>query len=219
MSIRSSTLSVRLRGPLACFTRPEFKVERVSYEVMTPSSARGALEAICWKPAIVWRIERIKLFAPIAFASIRRNEVNERISTGNAVSWMRGSTRPDNYFADEDRAQRHTLALRDVDYVVEAHFEMTAKAGSADNVNKFEGIFRRRVEKGQCFHRPYLGCREFTAEFTSGEGHASPIAETRVLGRMLLDLEYGESNRPMFFEARLADGVMEIPPWKGAAAA
>ena len=219
MSIRSSTLSVRLRSPLACFTRPEFKTERVSYEVMTPSAARGALEAICWKPAIVWRIDRITVLAPIAFASIRRNEVNERISSENAISWMRGSTRPADYFADEDRAQRHTLALRDVDYVVQAHFEMTAKAGSADNVSKFEEIFRRRVEKGQCFHRPYLGCREFVAEFTSAEGHPNPIAETRSLGRMLLDLEYGETNRPMFFEARLADGMLEIPPWKGVAAA
>ncbi|HUP58787.1 MAG TPA: type I-C CRISPR-associated protein Cas5c [Thermoanaerobaculia bacterium] len=219
MSSRSSPLSVRVRGSLACFTRPELKTERVSYEVMTPSAARGVLEAICWKPAIVWRIERIKVLAPIVFTSIRRNEVNARISSDSAISWMRGTERPEVYFADEDRAQRHTLALRDVDYVVEAYFELTSRAGTADNVNKFEEIFRRRVEKGQCFHRPYLGCREFTADFANSDGHPVPIPETRLLGRMLFDLDYGEPNRPLFFDAGLVDGVLAVPPWKGVAAA
>jgi CRISPR-associated protein Cas5d len=219
MSIRGSTISLRVNGPFGCFTRPEFKTERVSYEIMTPSAARGVLEAICWKPAIVWRIDRIQVLAPIAFASIRRNEVNERISSDAAISWMNGTRKPSHYFADEDRAQRHTLALRDVDYVIDAHFEMTDRAGSFDNVNKFEEIVKRRIEKGQCFHRPYLGCREFAAKFEPAEGHPPPLRQSLELGRMLFDIDYRAARQAVFFEARLTDGVLVVPPWKGAAAA
>lgn len=219
MSIRGSTLSVRLRGPLACFTRPELKSERVSYEVMTPSAARGALEAILWKPAIVWRIERIKVLVPIVFTSIRRNEVNKKISTDNAISWMNGSRPPENFFADEDRAQRHTLALRDVDYVVEAHFELTSRAGDGETSVKFEEMFRRRVEKGQCFQTPYFGCREFVAAFESAKDHPPPISETLDLGRMLLDIDFERGRRAGFFDARLVSGVLDVPRWEGVAAA
>jgi CRISPR-associated protein Cas5d len=212
-------MSVRVRGPIACFTRPELKTERVSYDVMTPSGARGVLEAILWKPAIVWRIERIKVLNAIAFVSIRRNEVNEKISTQNATAWMKGTSAPVDFFADEDRAQRHTLALRDVDYVIDAFMEMTDRKGPDDNMQKFEEMFRRRVEKGQCFQRPYLGCREFVADFESADGHPEPIAETRDLGRMLHDIDFANGRRPVFFDARLRGGVLEVPPWKGVAAA
>jgi CRISPR-associated protein Cas5d len=214
--LRSSSLSVRVTGPMACFTNPALKVERFSYDVMTPSAARGVLEAICWKPAIVWRIDRIKVLKPIERIGIRRNEVNSRLSTDSAISWMQGDSAPADYFADEDRAQRNMVALRDVDYVIEAHFEMTPNAGPGDNVQKFEEMFQRRVSKGQCFQTPYLGCRELVAEFSPAEGHPTPIAETRSLGRMLHDIEFvaGKPNRPVFFDASLESGVLAVPPWK-----
>lgn len=218
MAARSSPFSIRIRGPLACFTRPELKTERVSYEVMTPSAARGVFEAVLWKPAIVWRIERIKVLAPISFTSIRRNEVNQKISGDSAESWARGTRLPEAYFADEDRAQRHTLALRDVDYVVDAYFELTPKMGPADNLQKFEEMFARRVAKGQCFHRPYLGCREFVADFSLADDAPQPIEVTRQLGRVLLDFDYA-SRRPVFFDASLINGIVTVPPLKGAAVA
>lgn len=221
MQVRSSPVSVRVRAPLACFTRPELKTERVSYEVMTPSAARGVFDAILWKPAIVWRIERISVLAPIAFTSIRRNEINHKISSDSAQSWMKGTQRPEPYFADDaaNRAQRHTLALRDVDYVIDGYFEITDRRGADDNVQKFEEMFARRVAKGQCFHRPYLGCREFAADFGPADGHPRPISLTRALGRMLYDVDYRSGKRPLFFDARLVDGVLEVPPWRGVAAA
>jgi CRISPR-associated protein Cas5d len=212
---RSTPLSIRVTGPFACFTNPALKVERFSYDVMTPSAARGVLEAVCWKPAIVWRIDRIKVLKPIERIAIRRNEVNSRISTDGAISWMQGDSSPTDFFADEDRAQRNMVALRDVDYVIEAHFEMTLKATENDNVRKFEDMFQRRVEKGQCFQTPYLGCRELVAEFGSAEGHPKPIPESRELGRMLHDIEFGPPPRPVFFEAKLENGVVIVPPWNG----
>ena len=215
----SYPLSIRVSGPLACFTNPALKVERFSYDVMTPSAARGVLEAVCWKPAIVWRIDRIKVLKPIDRIAIRRNEVNSRVSTDGAISWMQGDTSPTDFFADEDRAQRNMVALRDVDYVIEAHFELTAKATENDNVRKFEDMFRRRVEKGQCFQTPYLGCRELVAQFCPAEGHPEPIQETRALGRMLHDIEFGPPQRPFFFEAKLENGVVSVPPWSGRAEA
>jgi CRISPR-associated protein Cas5d len=204
---------------MACFTNPALKVERFSYDVMTPSAARGILEAVCWKPAIVWRIDRIKVLKPIDRIGIRRNEVNSRISTDGAISWMQGDSSPTSYFADEDRAQRNMVALRDVDYVIEAHFEMTPKATENDNVRKFEEMFQRRVEKGQCFQTPYLGCRELVAEFRSADGHPEPIAETRDLGRMLHDIDFGPPPRPVFFQAKLEGGVVAVPSWTGRAGA
>lgn len=216
--LRSSSLSLRVAGPFACFTNPALKVERFSYDVMTPSAARGVLEAVCWKPAIVWRIDRIKVLKPIDRIAIRRNEVNSRISTDGAISWMEGGSSPPDYFAEEDRAQRNMVALRDVDYVIEAHFEMTAKATEQDNVRKFEEMFLRRVNKGQCFQAPYLGCRELVADFGPADGHPAPISETRPLGRMLHDIVFGDPrtcgpSRPVFFEARLDEGVLAVPPW------
>jgi CRISPR-associated protein Cas5d len=210
----SSPLSVRVTAPLACFTNPALKVERYSYDVMTPSAAVGVLEAILWKPAIRWRVDRIKVLRPIDRIAIRRNEVNSRISTDGAISWMRGDSRPPVYLADEDRAQRNMVALREVDYVIDAHFELTPKAGDGDSVRKFEEMFTRRVEKGQCFQTPYLGCRELAADFQPADGHPEPIAESRPLGRMLHHITFGSENRPLFFEASLTDGIVHVPAWE-----
>jgi len=209
---RSPTLAARAFGPLACFTRPELKVERVSYPVMTPSAARGLLEAVLWKPAILWHIDRIRVLRPIRFVSFRRNEVNTRASPpSRAVVEGGGTVRP--YFAEDDRAQRNTVALRDVDYLIEAHFTLTDRAGPDDNVAKFVDMFRRRVAKGQHFHQPYFGCREFVAHVIPADGAPDPIEESRDLGIMLWDIDYGpEANRPVFFAASLEQGVVEVPP-------
>ncbi len=202
---KSRTLRLRAKGPLACFTRPELKVERVSYPVMTPSAARGLLEAVLWKPAIVWRIERILVLNEIAFTAFRRNEVNSRVPSFK-------STPPAEFFADEDRAQRNTVALCNVDYVVEAHLELTGKAGPDDNLTKFEEMFERRVAKGQHFHQPYFGCREFVADVRPVESTPPPIPESRDLGLMLWDIEFGRKrNVPRFFHAQLENGVMAVP--------
>jgi CRISPR-associated protein Cas5d len=219
LGARSSPLSLRATGPLACFTNPALKVERFSYDVMTPSAARGVLEAVLWKPAIVWRIDAIKVLKPIERIAIRRNEVNSRVSTDGAISWMRGDSRPSNYFADDDRAQRNMVALRDVDYVIEAHFEMTAKANGDDSVRKFEEMFERRLSKGQCFQTPYLGCRELVADFAPASDHPPPIAESRDLGWMLHDIDFGPPVKPYFFQAAMRDGVVTVPPWSEVAGA
>jgi len=209
---RSPTLSLRARGKLACFTRPELKVERVSYPVMTPSAARGILEAVCWKPAIAWHVERIKVLNEIRFTSFRRNEVNTKASAP-AAAVVRHGGEISHYFAEEDRAQRNTVALVDVDYVIEAHFTMTERAGPEDNVNKFIDMFSRRVENGQRFHQPYLGCREFPADILPARDAPQPIREDRELGLMLWDLDYaqGDKKRPIFFAAKLERGVLEVP--------
>jgi CRISPR-associated protein Cas5d len=209
---------VRIRGELACFTRPEFKTERVSYEVITPSAARGILEAILWKPAIQWDIRRILLLAPPRFIQFKRNEVTNRASTPNAIHAMR-SGNPLDYFADEDRAQRNTLALRNVDYAVEAEFHMTAQQGPEDNPRKFDEMFRRRLEKGQFHMQPYLGCREFPAIVETYDGTPAALEdETRDLGFMLHDLRYSPTgNTPVFFPARIERGVIEVPEWEVAA--
>lgn len=211
--LASAPLSVRVRGPIACFTNPALKVERFSYDVMTPSAARGVLEAICWKPAIAWHIDRIQVLRPIQRIAIRRNEVNSKISTESALSWMLAEERPGDYLADEDRAQRNMVALRDVDYVIDAHFVLTKKATPNDNIRKFEEMFRRRVEKGQCFQTPYLGCRELVAEFVPADGHPEPIQETRDLGRMLHDIDFGPPQRAVFFHALMDRGIVAVPPW------
>jgi len=209
---------IRIRGELACFTRPEFKTERFSYEVITPSAARGVFEAILWKPAIQWHIRRILLLAPPKFVAIKRNEVNHRLSVPTVLRAMK-SDRAVEYFADGDRAQRNTLALRDVDYAVEAEFRMTGHAGGEDNPRKFDEMFRRRLEKGQFHMAPYLGCREFSATVERYTGDPPPVQEiTRDLGYMLHDLRYGGAkNEPVFFRARVERGVIEVPEWEAAA--
>ena len=208
---RSPKIRVRAFGPLACFTRPELKAERVSYPVMTPSAARGILEAVLWKPAIAWHIERISVLAPIRFTGFRRNEVNTRALTpGREVSQNGGF--PPLYFADEDRAQRNTVALRDVDYLIHARFSLTDRAGDDENVTKFAEMFRRRLAKGQHFPQPYFGCREFVANLLPADHPPTPIRWTGHLGIMLWDIQYRpDRNRPIFFDASLDRGVMNVP--------
>ena len=208
---RGPTLSLRARGPLACFTRPELKVERVSYPVMTPSAARGLIEAILWKPAMAWHIERIKILNPIEYTSFRRNELNTRAKTPTKDTIENGGPAPDQ-FIEDDHTQRNTVALRDVDYVIDAYFTLTDQAGERDNIYKFIDIFSRRVEKGQHFHQPYLGCREFVAEILQADDAPEPIDESRDLGIMLWDIDYsGDGNTPLFFNAALEDGVLDVP--------
>lgn len=210
---RSPSLSVQVRGPLACFTRPELKVERMSYPVMTPSAARGLLEAVLWNPGMRWRIERIKVLAPIRFIAFRRNEVNRKGTAPASRVIDKGGHAPVFFANDEDnRAQRNTVALRDVDYLVEARIELTDRAGPEDAITKFVAMFNRRVEKGQYFHCPYLGCREFVAEVLSTDNAREPIVDTRDLGIMLWDIDYGPARkRPRFFAAKLIRGVLEVP--------
>jgi CRISPR-associated protein Cas5d len=179
---------------------------------MTPTAAVGLLEAVLWKPAIAWHIERIKVLAPITFTSFRRNEVTSKAPVPS-VSAIRGESAYSHYFADDDRAQRNTVGLRDVDYVIEAHFVLTESAQDADNIRKFVDMFTRRVEKGQHFHAPYLGVRECAADVLTATNAPRPIADTRELGRILwwIDRRTGHA-RAHYFDARLVNGVLEIPP-------
>ena len=206
-------LEVRVWGDFACFTRPEMKVERVSYPVPTPSAARGILEAIFWRPQFKWRVEEIWVLNPIKYFSVLRNEVNSKASRRSASGWER---RGGNYVAPDDRAQRHTLALREVDYVIRARIDL--KPGVDDHPAKYRDQFRRRVRNGRCFSRPYLGCREFAARFGEPAGDEQSIDRSEDIGRMLLDLDYQDDGRgtPHFFQARLEDGVLHVPapPWK-----
>lgn len=202
-------------GDFACFTRPEMKVERASYDVMTPSAARGLLEAIHWKPAIRWVVDAVHVLKPIRFQSIRRNEVGSKAPVAKVRSAMKSGDLADlRLRVDEDRQQRAATVLVDVAYVIEAHFEMTAKAGPDDNEGKHLDIFNRRAARGQCFHQPCLGTREFPARFEllSPDAPMPPaIAETRDLGFMLFDIDHGGDRSSLFFRARLEDGVMRIP--------
>lgn len=211
-------LAVKVWGDFACFTRPEMKVERVSYPVPTPSAARGMLEAIFWKPEFTWRVEEIWVLNEVRYVSLLRNEVNSRQSDRAAAAWQRTGG---GYDASADRAQRHTLALRDVAYVVRA--QVVVKPGVAADVAKFRDQFRRRVQAGRCFAQPYLGCREFTAYFAPPDGTERPIDRTEDLGRMLLDLDYAPDGSgrgvPRFFDARLERGVLRVPAWPASQAA
>lgn len=213
-------VKLRVWGPFACFTRPEMKVERVSYDVMTPSAARGILEAIHWKPAIRWVVDRIYVLRPVRFQSIRRNEVGHKIAASKVASAIAaGSTEGLHLIVEDDRQQRATTLLRDVDYVIEAHFEMTAKAGPEDNERKHREMFVRRASKGQCYHHPYLGCREFAADFALVEGDMpiSRLSEQERncdLGWMLHDFDFTDRITARFFRAALRDGVLIVPPWE-----
>jgi CRISPR-associated protein Cas5d len=219
-------ISLLVSGPRACFTRPEMKVERVSYDVMTPSAARGILEAIHWKPAISWVIDEIHVLKPIRFQSFRRNEVGSKVPAGSVKQAQnRGDLEGLQLLADEDRQQRAATILTDVAYVIAGHFVMTPKATSDDNEGKHLDIFNRRAARGQCFHQPCLGNREFDARFelldpsaplpVAAPEHQTPELGFRVprdLGIMLWDIAHQEKGRPsMFFRARLEDGVMRVP--------
>lgn len=205
---------IRIRGPLACYTRPELKTERVSYEVITPAAARGVIEAVLWKPAISWQIRRISLLSPPRFVQFKRNEVNTRISVRNALQAERTGDALD-FYADDDRAQRNTVALRDVDYAIEARMVMTSRRGPDDNARKFDDMFRRRLERGQFYMAPYLGCREFPAIVEPYDGSPSPImSENRDLGLMLHDIHHGAgSSQAVYFHAYIKNGIIEVPEW------
>jgi CRISPR-associated protein Cas5d len=203
-------------GELACFARPEMKVERVSYDVMTPSAARGILEAVYWKPAIRWIVEAIEVLKPIRFQSIRRNEVGHKAPISSVRRAMSsGDIGNLALIVEDDRQQRAATVLVDVAYVIRAHFELTAKAGPDDNEGKHLDSFNRRARKGQCFHQPSLGTREFPARFRLVEpDEASPpaIGETRDLGFMLYDIDHAHGRASLFFRASLNDGVLRVPP-------
>lgn len=220
----STGIQVKVWGDFALFTRPEFKAERASYQVMTPSAARGIVESIHRKPAIRWIVDRIRVLNPIRFDTIRRNEVAGKTPYSTARTAAGGRGDMPYLVADEDRQQRAALVLRDVAYVIEAHFEMTAAAGPGDNPGKHAEMIRRRVEKGQCAYQPSLGTREFTAFFAP----PAPADLTAVheslrgeidLGWMLHDIDFTDGMKPHFFHAVLRDGVLEVPPFASRRAA
>ncbi|MFT3802806.1 MAG: type I-C CRISPR-associated protein Cas5c [Burkholderiaceae bacterium] len=209
-------------GERALFTRPEMKVERVSYDVITPSAARGILEAIHWKPAIRWIVDGIQVLKPIRFESIRRNEVGGKLSAASVGKAIKaGRTDSLVCYVDEDRQQRAATVLRDVGYVIAAHFVLTGKAGPEDSEGKHLDIFNRRARRGQCFQTPCLGTREFPAGFALLEdGHAAPACNDglrgeRELGWMLHDIDFTKGMTPRFFRARMIDGWIEVPPFDG----
>jgi len=212
-------IKLHIYGERALFTRPEMKVERVSYDAITPSAARGILEAIHWKPAIRWVVDGIQVLKPIRFESIRRNEVGSKLSARN-VSAAMAAERTANLVTcvDEDRQQRAATVLRDVGYVIHAHFELTGKAGPDDGEGKHLDIFNRRARRGQCFQTPCLGTREFPASFALlEEGVEAPAFDEalrgeRDLGWMLHDIDFAAGMTPHFFRARMVDGFIEVPP-------
>ena len=207
---------LRVSGDFACFTRPEMKVERVSYDVMTPSAARGILEAIHWKPAIRWVVEAIHVLKPVRFRSIRRNEVGAKTPVAKVRQAMKSGDVGDLVLVVEDnRQQRAATVLADVDYLIAARFELTARADADDNPGKHLDIFNRRARKGQCFHQPCLGTREFPARFELVEPDAPmppAIEETRDLGFMLWDIDHAGDRASLFFRARMENGVVAVPP-------
>jgi CRISPR-associated protein Cas5d len=218
---------LEVSGEFACFTRPEMKVERVSYDVITPSAARAIYDAILWKPAIRWQIKKIEVLAPIRWASVRRNEVGK-------VASPRGA----GIFIEDDRQQRAGLILRDVKYRLHAEFEFISPDKRSKVMNpvptwlvdveeageirkdetpaKYAAMFERRAQRGQCFNQPYLGCREFSCAFRlvdPGQDMAAPIPETRDLGWMLYDIDFTDPKdiKPMFFRVEMKEGVITVP--------
>jgi CRISPR-associated protein Cas5d len=209
-------ITVRVQGDYALFTRPEMKVERVSYEIITPSAARGLIEAIYWKPAIRWVIDKIHVLNEIEFTNVRRNEVSEKISTREAERRMRGATAPFYLDAVDARQQRAAMVLKNVDYVIEAHFELVPEQGGPDETEeKHYNIALRRLRKGQYYHAPYLGTREFSARVELIEDGSIPqsvLTGVRDLGWMLYDLDFHNAQdiQPQFFKAILRDGILDL---------
>ncbi|ULA58347.1 MAG: CRISPR pre-crRNA endoribonuclease Cas5d [Nitrospira sp.] len=238
----SKTYCLEVSGDFACFTRPEMKVERVSYDVMTPSAARAVFEAIIWKPAIRWRVTRIEVLKPIKWISVRRNEVGALASTRNVQTAMSTGSGDLGIYVEDERQQRAGLFLRDVVYRIHAHFEfrdpsfhkphfphlskVPISSGEDNlcalpdnNAVKFMSMFERRASRGQCVNQPYLGCREFACAFrlvADVQTEPAPIEETRNLGWMLYDLDYSDpaNPKPRFFQARLVNGTVTVPAWE-----
>lgn len=209
------TYCLEVAGDFACFTRPEMKVERVSYDVITPSAARAVFEAILWKPAIRWRVCRIEVLKPIRWISLRRNEVGAVVPVNSVRSAMSKGEGDLALYVEDERQQRAGLFLRDVAYRLHADLEVLPAAGANNPPPKFWEMFERRAGKGQCVNQPYLGCREFACDFRIvGDGETStPIAETRDLGWMLHDMDFENPTvpKPRFFRAELKGGVLVVP--------
>jgi CRISPR-associated protein Cas5d len=233
---------IEVSGDFACFTRPEMKVERVSYDIMTPSAARAVFESIVWKPAIHWRVTKIEALKPIKWISVRRNEVGAVASTRNVQTAMSAGSGDLGLYIEDERQQRAGLFLRDVAYRIHAYFELRnpsfhkahfphlskvpVNRGEEDlqtmpdnNAAKFLSMFERRASRGQCVNQPYLGCREFACSFRLVEdlkAEPEPIGETKDLGWMLYDMDYSDpaDPKPRFFQARLNNGVVNIPAWE-----
>ena len=206
-----NSFCLEVSGEFACFTRPEMKVERVSYDVITPSAARAIFEAILWKPAIRWHVRKIEVLNPIRWINVRRNEVAVK-----ATANQRGGNT--GMYIEDHRQQRAGLFLRDVRYRIHAEFEILDN-NPANNPVKFTEMFKRRASKGQCFNQPYLGTREFSCDFRlieDGDTLVQPLLETRELGWMLYDMDFADATNPMprFFQAKMQDGVIHVPGWK-----
>lgn len=211
-------IQVEVWGDYALFTRPEMKTERVSYDVMTPSAARGLLESIYWHPGMKWCIDRIHVCNPIRFTNIRRNEVKDTISARKVKNVMEKGQGELYLATPESIQQRAAVVLRDVHYVIDAHFDLTENAVPGDNAGKFQDIIKRRLERGQCYSMPYFGTREFPVHFrrcTELPPCPEELKSVRDLGWMLLDMDYTDSQNitPRFFRASLTDGVLTVPPW------
>ena len=209
-------ISLEVWGDYACFSRPEMKVERVSYDVITPSAARGLIEAVFWHPGLRWVVDRIQVCSPIRFTNIRRNEVKDVISGRNVKAVMEKGEGELFLATPESIQQRAALVLKDVRYIIDAHFELTKKAAPGDNAGKFQEMTRRRIEKGQFYHQPCFGTREFPAHFqmcTQRSACPDELKGERDLGWMLLDMDYSDPAdiRPRFFRAVMRDGVVDVP--------
>ena len=209
-------VKMKVWGDFALFSRPELKVERCSYDVMTPSAARGILDAIYWHPGLKWVVDKIYVRKPIQFTSVRRNEVKNKVLASSVLQAYNGGEKPLYISSKEEIVQRASMLLCDVEYVIDAHFEMTERANATDNPGKFKDIIMRRLRRGECFHMPYSGCREFPAHFCLWEEEKIPTAyedvEEKDLGLMLYDLDYRnpEDIQPMFFRAVLKRGVLDL---------
>lgn len=238
----AKTYCLEVSGDFACFTRPEMKVERVSYDVMTPSAARAVFESIVWKPAIQWRVTKIEVLKPIKWISVRRNEVGAVASTRNVQAAVSAGSGDLGFYIEDERQQRAGLFLRDVAYRIHAYFELRdpsfhkphfphlskvpinrgeddLQALPDNNAVKFMSMFERRASRGQCVNQPYLGCREFACSFRLVEdlkAEPEPIGEIKDLGWMLYDMDYSNpaDPKPRFFSARLNNGVVNIPVWE-----
>ena len=206
-------IQLEVWGDYALFSRPELKVERMSYDVPTPSAARGVVEAIYYHPGLCWHIDRVHVLEPIRFVSVRRNEVDSKLPATAARAAAQGGRAPLYLVSSQSIVQRASLVLQKVHYVIEAHSTMTERAAPGDNPGKFQDIVTRRMERGQCFHTPYFGCREFPAHFRRWAGGPIPaIDETRDLGLMLYDFDYSDPKNitPTYFRARLDRGVVNM---------
>jgi len=206
---------LELWGDYALFTRPEFKVERVSYDVITPSAARGIVEAIYWKPAIKYVIDKIHVFNEPEFTNIRRNEMSEKILASDVKQLIEGNKNAKGYISSTDCIQqRASMVLKNVHYILEFHFELTDKAGESDTVEKHYNVALRRMRKGQFYYMPCFGCREFPANFRLIENDipASTLKGERDLGYMLYDMDFSDKENitPMFFRAKMLDGVIDL---------